>query len=98
MDFLLRDLRIQNNMIEAAWRCGVKGLLFLGSSSRGFSRRNPENTEKSPNMNRPGVITVNPVDDHCIDKHLSTSFSRRAAKSSAFVAPWPKAESDRKAI
>lgn len=32
VDFLLDNLKIQNNVIEAAWRCGVKGLLFLGSS------------------------------------------------------------------
>jgi GDP-L-fucose synthase len=32
VDFLLKNLKIQNNVIEAAWRCGVKGLLFLGSS------------------------------------------------------------------
>ncbi len=32
VDFLLRNLRIQNNVIEAAHRHGVKGLLFLGSS------------------------------------------------------------------
>jgi len=32
VDFLLRNLRIQNNVIEAAWQNGAKGLLFLGSS------------------------------------------------------------------
>lgn len=32
VDFLLRNLKIQTNVIEAAHRCGVKGLLFLGSS------------------------------------------------------------------
>jgi GDP-L-fucose synthase len=32
VDFLLSNLKIQNNVIEAAWRHGVKGLLFLGSS------------------------------------------------------------------
>jgi GDP-L-fucose synthase len=32
VDFLLRNLKIQTNVIEAAWRYGVKGLLFLGSS------------------------------------------------------------------
>lgn len=32
VDFLLRNLKIQNNILEASWRCGVKGLLFLGSS------------------------------------------------------------------
>lgn len=31
-DFLLRNLKIQTNVVEAAWRFGVKGLLFLGSS------------------------------------------------------------------
>jgi len=31
-DFLLDNLKIQNNVIEAAWRIGVKRLLFLGSS------------------------------------------------------------------
>lgn len=31
-DFLLRNLKIQTNVIEAAWKFGVKGLLFLGSS------------------------------------------------------------------
>jgi GDP-L-fucose synthase len=31
-DFLLDNLKIQNNVIESAWRCGVKRLLFLGSS------------------------------------------------------------------
>ena len=31
-DFLLENLKIQNNVIETAWRCGVKRLLFLGSS------------------------------------------------------------------
>jgi len=31
-DFLLENLRIQNNVIEAAWRSGVRRLLFLGSS------------------------------------------------------------------
>lgn len=31
-DFLLDNLKIQNNVIEAAWRYGVKKLLFLGSS------------------------------------------------------------------
>jgi GDP-L-fucose synthase len=32
VDFLLRNLRIETNVIEASWRYGVKGLLFLGSS------------------------------------------------------------------
>jgi GDP-L-fucose synthase len=31
-DFLLENLKIQNNVIEAAWRNGVNRLLFLGSS------------------------------------------------------------------
>ena len=31
-DFLLQNLKIQNNVIETAWRSGVKRLLFLGSS------------------------------------------------------------------
>jgi len=31
-DFLLDNLKIQNNVIESAWRCGAKRLLFLGSS------------------------------------------------------------------
>ena len=32
VDFLLGNLKIQNNIIEAAWRHGVEKLLFLGSS------------------------------------------------------------------
>jgi len=31
-DFLLQNLKIQNNVIESAWRTGTKRLLFLGSS------------------------------------------------------------------
>jgi GDP-L-fucose synthase len=31
-DFLLENLKIQNHVIEAAWRTGVRRLLFLGSS------------------------------------------------------------------
>ena len=31
-DFLLQNLKIQNNVIEAAWCSGVRRLLFLGSS------------------------------------------------------------------
>ncbi|MBM5799168.1 MAG: GDP-L-fucose synthase, partial [Cyanobacteria bacterium K_Offshore_0m_m2_072] len=31
-DFLLENFKIQNNVIEAAWRSGVRRLLFLGSS------------------------------------------------------------------
>ncbi len=31
-DFLLENLKIELNTIEAAWKCGVKRLLFLGSS------------------------------------------------------------------
>ena len=31
-DFLLENLKIQNNVIESAWRHGVRRLLFLGSS------------------------------------------------------------------
>lgn len=31
-DFILDNLKIQNNIIESAWRHGVKKLLFLGSS------------------------------------------------------------------
>tara|TARA_B100002051_G_scaffold276265_1_gene323558 strand:- start:2505 stop:3416 length:912 start_codon:yes stop_codon:yes gene_type:complete len=31
-DFILDNLKIQNNVIEAAWRHGVRRLLFLGSS------------------------------------------------------------------
>ena len=31
-DFLLSNLKIQNNVIEAAWQAGVRRLLFLGSS------------------------------------------------------------------
>ena len=31
-DFLLDNLKIQNNVIESAWRAGVRRLLFLGSS------------------------------------------------------------------
>lgn len=32
LDFLLRNLKIQNNVLESSWRHGVQGLLFLGSS------------------------------------------------------------------
>ena len=31
-DFLLENLKIQNHVIEQAWRCGSRRLLFLGSS------------------------------------------------------------------
>ena len=31
-DFLLQNLKIQNNVIETAWQSGVRRLLFLGSS------------------------------------------------------------------
>jgi GDP-L-fucose synthase len=31
-EFLTDNLQIQTNVIDAAWRCGVKKLLFLGSS------------------------------------------------------------------
>ncbi len=31
-DFILENLKVQNNVIEAAWRTGVRKLLFLGSS------------------------------------------------------------------
>ena len=31
-DFLLENLKIQTNVIEGAWRAGVRRLLFLGSS------------------------------------------------------------------
>ncbi len=31
-DFLFQNLQIQNNLIHAAWKSGVKKLLFLGSS------------------------------------------------------------------
>ena len=31
-DFLLENLKIQNNLIEASWRQGARRLLFLGSS------------------------------------------------------------------
>ena len=31
-DFLLENLKIQTNLIETAWRCGARRLLFLGSS------------------------------------------------------------------
>ena len=31
-DFLLENLKIQTHVIEAAWRSGVRRLLFLGSS------------------------------------------------------------------
>lgn len=31
-DFILDNLKVQNNIIESAWRHGVKKLLFLGSS------------------------------------------------------------------
>lgn len=31
-DFLFENLKIQTNVIETAWRCGVRRLLFLGSS------------------------------------------------------------------
>jgi GDP-L-fucose synthase len=31
-DFILDNLKVQNNIIEAAWRYGVQKLLFLGSS------------------------------------------------------------------
>ncbi len=31
-DFLLQNLKIQNNVIESAWRRGTRRLLFLGSS------------------------------------------------------------------
>ena len=31
-EFLLENLKIQNNIIESSWKCGVKRLLFLGSS------------------------------------------------------------------
>ena len=32
VDFLLENLKIQNNIIETSWQFGVKRLLFLGSS------------------------------------------------------------------
>ena len=32
VDFLLQNLKIQTNVIESAWRSGVRRLLFLGSS------------------------------------------------------------------
>jgi len=31
-DFIRENLRIQTNVIDAAWRCGARKLLFLGSS------------------------------------------------------------------
>lgn len=31
-DFLLENLKIQNNLIEGAWKSGVRRILFLGSS------------------------------------------------------------------
>ena len=31
-EFLLQNLRIETQVIEAAWRCGARRLLFLGSS------------------------------------------------------------------
>ena len=31
-DFLLENLKIQSNVIETAWRSGVRRMLFLGSS------------------------------------------------------------------
>ena len=31
-DFLLENLKIQTHVIETAWRCGVRRLLFLGST------------------------------------------------------------------
>ena len=31
-DFLIENLKIQTHVIETAWRCGVRRLLFLGSS------------------------------------------------------------------
>ena len=31
-DFLLENIKIQTNVIETAWKFGVKRLLFLGSS------------------------------------------------------------------
>ncbi|MBN8706394.1 MAG: GDP-L-fucose synthase [Bacteroidetes bacterium] len=31
-DFILENLKIQNNVIESAWKTGVKKLMFLGSS------------------------------------------------------------------
>ena len=31
-EFLLENLKIQNNIIETSWRYGVRRLLFLGSS------------------------------------------------------------------
>src|SRR6185369_8542298 len=31
-DFILDNLKVQNNIIESAWRHGVQKLLFLGSS------------------------------------------------------------------
>ena len=32
VSFLLENLKIQNNLIEASWKFGVKRLVFLGSS------------------------------------------------------------------
>ena len=32
VDFLLKNLKIQNNLIETSWKYGVKRLVFLGSS------------------------------------------------------------------
>jgi GDP-L-fucose synthase len=31
-DFLLDNLKIQTHVIKTAWRCGVRRLLFMGSS------------------------------------------------------------------
>ena len=31
-EFILENLKIQNNLIEASWKFGVKRLVFLGSS------------------------------------------------------------------
>ena len=31
-DFILENLKIQTNIIEASWKFGIKRFLFLGSS------------------------------------------------------------------
>ena len=45
-DFLLNNLKLQNNVIESAWRYGVKRLLFLGSSCITPNLRNNQSAKK----------------------------------------------------
>jgi hypothetical protein len=79
-DFLLDNLKIQNNLIESSWRSGVKKFLFLGSSCI-YPKHAPQPMKEEYLLTGPHGADQRVVRDRQ-DRRVSSS-ARRSASSTA---------------